>query len=289
MIKKRNLIRALAVLMLLFLLPVTSRAEEPKTVEELMAEGVAEDIAIIKSRGTLRIALPNGVQPAFFEGDSPRNRSGIDIDLARNIAHSLGVEAEFIIVDGDYRDLTNALKSGEADLVIATYSRNFDRLQYVDFSKPYLSLNFGIMVNKAAMVKAGVKSNPVPYMKENPVDISLTSGTSHIEVAKQLFPYANIIETDSYEEATNMVARGEAFATLSGELEFYTKYLTNPELSLYVTTYTFSDVKDEFSVGVNRNCPHLLEMVNLYLETSQPITVDDVKKRYDEEFRKNNL
>lgn len=288
MIKKRNLVQALVVMIILSLLPATVKAQEPKTVEELMAEGVAEDIAIIKSRGYINIALPNGEQPAFFEGDNDRNRSGIDIDLARNIAHSLGVEAKFKVIDGDYGNLTNALKSGEADLVIATYSRNFDRLQYVDFSKPYLSLNFGIMVNKAAMVKAGVKTNPVPYMKENKVDISLASGTSHIDVAKELFPNANIIETDSYEEATNLVAQGKAFATLSGELEFYTKYLTNPELGLYVTTYTFNDVKDEFSVGVNRNCPHLLEMVNLYIETSQPLTVEDVKKRYDKEFRKNN-
>lgn len=288
MIKKRIIALVLAVSMLLIILPITAYADRKRTVEELIKEGVSEDIAIIKSRGTLNVAIPNGNQPAFFENDGKGNLSGIDIELAKNIAKSIGVVAKFKIIDGDYRDLTDALKTGKADLVIATYSRNFERLQYVDFSEPYLSLNFGIMVNKTAMVKAGVKTNPVPYMKKTPVDIAIASGTSHIDVAKKLFPKANIIETDSYDEARDMVVQGKAFATLSGELEFYTQYLENPQLGLYVTTYTFNDVKDEFAVGVNRSYPHLLDMVNLYIETNQPITVEDVKERYDEEYRKNH-
>lgn len=291
MMKKRITALVLAVSMLLIMLPITAnadKAQETKTAEELMKEGVAKDIAIIKARGTLNVALPSGDQPAFFESDENGNLSGIDIDLARNIADAIGVKANFIRIHGDYSDLTKALQFGKADLVIATYSRNFNRLQYVEFSEPYLSLNFGVMVNNSAMVKAGVKTNPIPYMKKNPVDIAIASGTSHVDVAKTLFPEANIIETDSYDEATDMVVQGKAFATLSGELEFYTKYLENPQLGLYVTTYTFNDVKDEFAVGVNRNYPHLLEMVNLYIETNQPITVEDVKERYDEEYRKNH-
>lgn len=288
MMKKRRMAQALAIIMLLCMLPITVKAEETKTVEEYVKQGVARDIAKIKAKGVLEVALPSGNQPAFFESDENGNLSGIDIDLARNIADAIGVKAEFKRIRGDYSDLTKALQTGQADMVVATYSRNFDRLQYVEFSKPYLSLNFGVMVNKTAMVKAGVKTNPVPYMKDNPVDIALASGTSHIDIAKKLFPKANIIETDSYEEARDLVVQGKAFATLSGELEFYTQYLEDPQLGLYVTTYTFNDVKDEFSVGVNRNYPNLLDVVNLYIETNQSITVEDVKKRYDEEYRKNN-
>lgn len=262
----------------------TVNAQGRPSLDELIERGMASDLAQIEARGTLRVAIPSADLMAFFEEDENGNLSGVDIELAKNIAEKLKVKAEFVRIDGDYGKLTDALKSGKADMVIAVYSRSYDRMQYVNFSKPYLSLKFGVMVNKAAMVKAKVKSNPIPYMKENAVDLALAAGTSHVDVARQLFPLANIIETSTYEEAAAMVAEGKAFGTLSGELEFYSRYLDNPHLSLYVSTYTFDDVKDEFSVGVNRNLPHLLDMVNLYIETSQPITVKDVKKIYERKY-----
>lgn len=263
-----------------------ANAQGKPSVEELIGRGVASDLAQIEARGTLRVAIPADDLMPFFEEDENGNMSGVDIELAKNIAEKLRVQAEFIRIDGDYGKLTEALKNGVADIVISVYSRTYDRLQYVNFSKPYLSLRFGVMVNKAAMVKAKVKSNPIPYMKANAVDLALVGGTSHIDVAHQLFPLANIIETKTYEEASAMVAEGKAFGTLCGELEFYNRYLDNPHLPLYVSTYVFDDVKDEFSVGVNRNLPHLLDMINLYIETSQPITVQYVQTIFEKKYGK---
>jgi len=254
-------------------------------LQEYLDQKMAPDIAAIKARGTLRIAIPDQDLFAFFEEDEEGNLSGIDIDLARNIADALGVEAEFVRIGGAYSNLTENLKQGNVDVVIATFSHILDRIQYIDFTEPYLSLRFAVMVNKSAMVTAGIDHNPVPYMKENPVDIAVNAGTSHVDVAQMLFPDANIILTDSYEEACRMVADGEAFATLSGELEFYTQYLNHRDLSVYVTTYAFDDVKDEFCVGVSRDCPQLLDFINLYLSTSLPITVEDVEGIYDEKFQ----
>lgn len=243
-------------------------------------EGLAPDIAGILERGTLRVAIPHQDLEAFFQEEADGSLSGIDIELAQGIAASLGVEAVFDRTAETYEELTKKLKNNEVDLVIATYSHSLDRIQYVDFSRPYLELKFGIMVNKQAMLKQEVGDNPVPYLKENRERIAAVQGTSHVELAKKLFGACEIVEAKDYDSATQMVQTGEVFGFFCGELEFYSKYLAQPDLRIYTDTYVFSDVKDEFCVGVTCGEGQLLDYVNLYIATSEKITVEDVQERY---------
>lgn len=284
--KKFGIVLSILVIlgMIIPIFAVPAVADASPSLPDFLNEKMAPDLAAIKARGSLRVAIPEEDLFAFFEEDEKGNLFGIDIDLARNIASALGVEAEFVRVGGDYGNLSEELKNGNVDVVIATYSHTLDRIQYVDFSEPYLSLRFAVMVNKSAMVTAGIDHNPIPYMKANTVDIAVNAGTSHVDAAKMLFPKANIILTDSYDEASQMVAEGKAFATFSGELLFYSQHLDYSGYSVYCTTFALEDVKDEFCVGVNRNCTQLLDFVNLYLATSLPITVDDVERIYEERY-----
>ena len=280
----KKIISISLVLSLLFVLtPITANAEtnEKRALDEYLSEGMKEDLAMLKARGTLRVGiLTEGVVGFIFE-DENGELAGVDIDLAKNIANALEVEAEFVKIDGSYDDLTEALKNGDVDIVVSTYSHSLSRIQYVNFSEPYLTSNVGIMVGKSAMVKAGINNNPIPYMKENSVNIAVLGGTSHVDIAKMLFPYANIIEAGSYDETTELVVDGEAFAALSIDMELYTRYLARPELSLFVTTYVLSDINDQYCVGINTELPSLVDFIDLYLETSSKLSVKDVEKIFD--------
>lgn len=255
---------------------------------DALAAGSSEmspDIARIKESQELRIAIPAFDEVGFYEEGEDGELKGIDIELARDFAKSLGVEPVFVRIDGSFDNMTEALRNNEVDVIIGTFSRSYDRASYIDFSKSYLSLRFGVMVNKKAMVKAKIKSNPIPYMKENNVKISIMKGTSHVEMAKMLFPLATIVEVDSYAEADDMVKRGESFATFCSEPEFYSRYLQEPDYSIYVSTYIFNDVKDDFVIAVNRDDRQLKTYADLFIDTRRPLTFDDVKEKYNEAFK----
>ena len=272
-----------AVMMLSFL--VLAECLFPrKTVSAQGAEKLAPEIAEIIERGVLRVAIPKQDLIVFFQEDEAGNLYGIDVELAEEIANSLGVEVLFDRTSDNYDDLTVKLENSEVDMVIATYSHSLDRIKYVDFSEPYLELQFGIMVNKQEMVRHDIKDNPVPYLKKHQEKIAVVEGTSHVELAKQLFETCEIVEVGNYDTAVNLVKTGEAFGFFSGELEFYSKYITQPELLIYTSTYTFSDIKDEFCIGIPREKEQLLDYVNLYLESSPKITVADVQERYRNYF-----
>lgn len=249
------------------------------------AEEPTGALAQIEERGVLRVAIPSGDLIGFFETDEKGNLSGADIDLARDIAESMGVDVEFDRESDNHNALTQKLQNHEVDLVIATYSRTLERIRYVDFSEPYLAVNFGIMANRQLLLTKDAGSNPVAYLKKHPEKIAAAAGTSHVAMAKKLFPECTIVEAEDYARASEMVKNREVFAFFCGELEFYSQYLEDEELPLYTSVYTFSDVKDEFCVGVAKENADLLSYINLYLETSQPLTKDGIKQRLKESYQ----
>lgn len=67
--------------------------------------------------------------------DSPDYAYGYDVMMAKKIADELGMELEIVKLDWD--SLVPAVQSGTVDCVIAGQSITSERLEMVDFSKPY--------------------------------------------------------------------------------------------------------------------------------------------------------
>ena len=96
-------------------------------------KGIVDEI---KSRGKLIMLTNAGFPPFEFLGDDNKP-AGVDVDVAGEIAKSLGVELE--IVDMDFDGLINALASGKGDLIAAGMSVTEERKKSVDFSVEYVT------------------------------------------------------------------------------------------------------------------------------------------------------
>jgi polar amino acid transport system substrate-binding protein len=88
----------------------------------------------IKSRGKL-IMGTSADWPPFEYVDKQGNIVGIDVEIGKRIAESIGVPLE--IKDMKFAALIEALKNGMVDIVIADMVPTADRLKQVDFSLPY--------------------------------------------------------------------------------------------------------------------------------------------------------
>jgi serine/threonine protein kinase len=85
----------------------------------------------VKTSGRLVIATDPSYPPMEFQEDG--QLMGFDIDFARQLAHRLGVEAEFRPVAWDWQDLTAQLNSHEFDLLISSVTVTDARMRQVDF------------------------------------------------------------------------------------------------------------------------------------------------------------
>ncbi|UVC14631.1 transporter substrate-binding domain-containing protein [Mesorhizobium onobrychidis] len=91
--------------------------------------------AIIKD-GKLRVCTTGDYKPFTFHDKTANNYQGIDIDLAKSLASSLGVEADFVATT--WKTLLADFTTGKCDIAMGGISVTLERQKQVFFSEPYL-------------------------------------------------------------------------------------------------------------------------------------------------------
>jgi ABC-type amino acid transport substrate-binding protein/tRNA A-37 threonylcarbamoyl transferase component Bud32 len=94
--------------------------------------GPADDSLVrVQRGGKLIIGTDPDCPPMGFRKDG--QLIGFDIDLARELARRLGAEADFVLLDWDWDDLTSRLEAGELHVLISTVTITEQRKKQVDF------------------------------------------------------------------------------------------------------------------------------------------------------------
>ncbi|WMT85280.1 transporter substrate-binding domain-containing protein [Pelagibacterium sp. 26DY04] len=109
-----------------------------------VSQAAARSLDEITESGVIRVAVPQD-GPPFGMTDANLELVGYDIDMARLVAESLGVDLEMTSVIGANR--VPYLTSGRVDIVISSLGRNPERAEVIDFSEqayaPFFSGVFG--------------------------------------------------------------------------------------------------------------------------------------------------
>lgn len=109
-----------------------------------------DSLAKIKESGKMVVGLDDSFPPMGFR-DENGDIVGFDIDLAKEAAKRLGVEAEFKAVDWD--GVILSLKNGMIDVIWNGLTITPEREASIDFSRPYLENSQSIVVQANSDVK----------------------------------------------------------------------------------------------------------------------------------------
>jgi polar amino acid transport system substrate-binding protein len=111
----------------------------------LTAPAAADKLGDIKARGRLLIGVTE-TSPPFSFRDSAGAIVGYDVDLAEQVAKSLGVTTEKITIINAER--ISALQQDRVDLVAVGMTRSKGRAKEIDFSYAYLDSPHMVLVRK---------------------------------------------------------------------------------------------------------------------------------------------
>jgi Na+/H+-dicarboxylate symporter/ABC-type amino acid transport substrate-binding protein len=235
------------------------------------ASAMPGDIREIQQAGVLRVGVIDGQAPPFvFERDG--RLEGFDVDLARQLAASLGVRPEFVRVPGGWDGLVDAVAATTVDIGLSELTKNVARAQRVFFSRTSFLSHAVFVANRLAMAQTRYDATEADTVREVVLHFNVpgfrisTMARSALEpLAREFFPRAEILPAPSPQAAIAMVYEGRADLAMVGEAAFEIAAHGDPGL-LYKIDRLAPSLDDPCAIAVSPARPDLVRWINDYLE-----------------------
>ncbi|KLN66745.1 transporter substrate-binding domain-containing protein [Vibrio sp. VPAP30] len=161
----------------------------------------------INDRGTLRVGMSTFVPWAM------RNKQGeligFEIDVAKRLAKDSGWQVEFVPTAWD--GIIPALLAKKFDVIIGGMSITPERSKSVLFSAPYSHSGVQVAANKELADGFSELSD----FNSRRVKIAARRGAFTVQVARETFPKAKILQFDDDAQAFQEVLNGNAHAVIA--------------------------------------------------------------------------
>ncbi|MFB9234440.1 glutamate ABC transporter substrate-binding protein [Plantactinospora siamensis] len=215
----------------------------------------------IKSAGKVTVGVKFD-QPNLGYKDASGKRCGFDIEIAQYIASKLGVDPAKI----EYKEIASAnretaIKGGEVDYYVGTYSITDKRKNDISFAGPYFIAGQDLLVRKDESSITGKDT-----LKGKKV-CSATGSTPIQRVRdQQLTEPGNIVEFKTYSECVSQLLDKKVDAVTTDDAILKGYAAQNPD-ELKVVGQPFSTEK--YGIGLPKDDKALRDYVNNQIEAAE--------------------
>jgi len=166
----------------------------------------------IVSSGTIRIGVSYGI-PLFSQLDPVSGEmSGFDVDIAREIAHELGMkQSQIEWVDLPVEDRFDALQEGRVDLVVEAVTITAARKELVEFSRPYFLAGQSLLVDQNNRMISNVRG-----LRDRRVCV--VPNTTNAETLASMAPEAILVFQPDFPSCVTALKRGDANAVSTDDV-----------------------------------------------------------------------
>jgi len=237
-------------------------------------EQAFSSLEVIKENGVIKIGTEGTYAPFTFYNDK-NELTGFDVEIAREVAKRIGVEAEFIETKWD--GMFAGLDSKRFDFVANQVTIKADRIEKYDFSAPYIKTRAVLVVHadndeiKTFEDLNGKKSGQ-----------SLTSNLAELATSYG----AEIVQIDGFNQAIDLLLSERIDATINDRLSYLDFKLARPDAAIKVVAeeatsseaaFLFNKGNEELVAAVNKALEDM-KSDGTYLEISERWFGDDVSK-----------
>ncbi|HEY8519011.1 MAG TPA: transporter substrate-binding domain-containing protein [Gammaproteobacteria bacterium] len=169
----------------------------------------ARPLQTVLNDGTLRVGV--ALFAPWTVRDAEGELIGFEIDVGRQLAADMGVEAQFIVYP--FERLIPALEAGEIDLIAAGLTITPERALHVNFSDPYWQGG----VTLATSLERTANVERLEDLNDPAFRLAAVEGSVAAEVARRTLPRAELRLFRSVEAATEALLSGEVAGYLEDE------------------------------------------------------------------------
>jgi len=204
----------------------------------------------IKKRGEIIIGT-DATYPPMESLDKQGNFSGMDVDVAQEIASDLGVKAKFKNII--WEEIFDAAKNGEVDMIISSITITKERTEILAFSDPYFNAGQVIVITTD---KRGIINEPKD-LKEYRVGVQAGT-TSEEEVLKYVANPSSVNAYENYDLAKKDLLEGKIDAIV---IDYPAAIgMIAEEKGLQIAGEIFT--QEFYGIAIQKYQPELLSQIN---------------------------
>lgn len=189
--------------------------------------GLAETPVLkrIVDTGKIRIGM-SGEQPPLNSRSRSGELIGLEVDLARFLGESLGVEVEFVM--RPFPELLSAMRKSEVDIVMSGMAMTAERSLEAVFVGPYM------MSGKSILTKSPELASATHASALNRPDLTIAAlrNSTSEEFAEERLPETKLVTVENYDDAIEALRRGELDALVADLPACIFAVLRHPEYNL---------------------------------------------------------
>ncbi|MFM2587284.1 transporter substrate-binding domain-containing protein [Vibrio sp. TBV020] len=199
----------------------------------------------INDRGTLRVGMSTFVPWAMR--DKQGDLIGFEIDVANRLAQDSGWKVEFVPTAWD--GIIPALLANKFDVIIGGMSITPERSKSVLFTSPYSHSGVQVAANK----QLGEGFSEFSDFNSRRVKIAARRGAFTVQVARETFPKAKILQFDDDAQAFQEVLNGNAHAVIASSPKPEHEAVKNSDKLFIPFTERLSKGNEAFAVRLGES------------------------------------
>jgi glutamate transport system substrate-binding protein len=230
--------------------------EAPYTVKTDASLSGSPTFDKIKKDGKVVVGVKQDQPNLGYKDPATDKYSGFDIEIAKWVAADLGIsedKIEFKTIPSANRE--NAIKNGDIDYYVGTYSITDKRKQSVDFAGPYFITGQSLLVRKDESAIASDKD-----LKGKTV--CSATGSTPIQRIRDNYPGVNTKEFDTYSQCVEALKSKQVDAVTTDQAILLGYAAAEPD-ALKVVGEPFSTEK--YGIGLKKGDTVLRKEINKML------------------------
>jgi len=193
---------------LLLVSAITFSACNGSTPEVAPIEAKTQLQKIIE-RGTLVLGTSGNMTPMTRSINDGKDAVGFDIDLAKTLATTMGVELEIKILPFD--QLISAVDNGEVDIVISNMTITPQRNTQAMFVGPYLTSGKCLVTKEESLASAQKKEE----LNKSGIKMAVIKGTTSETFVKLGMPNVEAVSVTTQNQAVELIRSSQVAALLT--------------------------------------------------------------------------
>ena len=247
----------------------------------------------ILDRGTLKVGLPPYTTPPFYYNDPKTGQlAGYDVQIARDFAAELGVEAVFDRDSSSFNDLVRRAGAGDFDIAIGKLGTTYKRMANAH-PHEYMNFRHALLSNRKSV--ASIQGN-IPdeefasALLESEIRIGFIENSAYDTFAQKYFPNAKRIGYKNWSECKKALFDGKVDGIYRDATEIKKIVYQTPSLSLDFVPILFEDVIDQKSIYTSTTAEvEIGSVLNYFLSREVKIQSDSqIMESFYEYYRPND-